>query len=131
MKACSRGVVTAAVALLALLPFRLSAVASGAVEEKAGAPAKEASPSPNAAALYADKCAICHGADGAPKPVFAQKGVPNMKAPEWQKARTDAQVRQSILEGKEGTMMSPYKEKLSPAEIESLVAYIRSFAPAK
>ena len=79
----------------------------------------------DAAKIFAKSCAPSHGKDGEPSAVFAKQGVRNFKDAAWQKAATDAQIEQTIREGKKGTMMASFDKQLSPQEIKALVAYIR------
>jgi mono/diheme cytochrome c family protein len=74
---------------------------------------------------WRSKCAMCHGATG--------KGNPEMKtqdltAPDFQKGTTDAQIKDAIENGvkKNGGEMEPFKDSLSAAQVDSLVAYVRS-----
>lgn len=75
------------------------------------------------AALYKKDCAMCHGPDGTGNsPMGKKMGVRDLKSPEVQK-QTDAQLTEVITKGK--AKMPAYGEKLKPAEIKDLVAYIR------
>jgi len=78
------------------------------------------------AALFGQKCAVCHGKTGTPLPVFANQGVRNFRDAQWQSAKTDADIRQAIEEGKTGTLMRSFKKELSKAQIEALVKHIRT-----
>ena len=80
------------------------------------------------------KCASCHGADGkGDTEQGAKVGLPDFKSAAWQKATPDAKIKQKIVDGstkeKGGVKleMDPYKDKLDEAQIDSLVAYIRTF----
>ena len=79
----------------------------------------------DAAKIFARSCAPCHGKDGQPNAVFAKQGVRNFTDQDWQKATPDAQIEQTIREGKKGTMMASFEKQLSPQEIKAMVAYIR------
>jgi len=85
---------------------------------------------PDAHAIYANKCMICHGKEGKPVPMFANIGVKNLSDPEWQKSRTDAEILKIITNGKENTVMRSFKPELKPAEIEALVPFVRSLNKA-
>jgi len=82
---------------------------------------------PNAAAddggkVFASKCAMCHGADGAGK----MKGTPDLRSAEVQKM-TDAQLTDSIANGPKGKESHAFAKKgMDDATIKSLVAYIRT-----
>jgi mono/diheme cytochrome c family protein len=80
------------------------------------------------------KCASCHGADGKAQTDQGTKmGIPDYTSPAWQKANTDDALKKGIAEGvsreKDGKKqeMEPFKEKLPPEQIASLVAYLRTF----
>jgi cytochrome c6 len=75
----------------------------------------------DAAATYKAKCAMCHGADGK----GGKMGTRDFASPEV-KAETDAQLTEIITKGK-GKMPS-YSGKLSDADIQGMVAYVRSLA---
>jgi cytochrome c oxidase cbb3-type subunit 3 len=92
----------------------------------------QASPTPPnvqpAETTFTQRCAGCHGEDGKGKTGF---GV-EMKAPDftsegWQKGINDAQILRVITEGKRKTGMMAFGERLSQAEIASLVPYLRAF----
>lgn len=74
-------------------------------------------------AIYAAKCAICHGKDGRGTPNWRTKGQPDFTNSDWQKSRTDAQFAASIKNGK-GKMPA---FKLNDADIAAVVAKVRAF----
>jgi cytochrome c oxidase cbb3-type subunit 3 len=81
-----------------------------------------------AATTFAQRCSGCHGEDGKGKTGFGME----MKAPDftsegWQKSIDDAQILRVITEGKKKTSMMAFGERLSQAEIASLVPYLRAF----
>jgi mono/diheme cytochrome c family protein len=76
------------------------------------------------------KCASCHGADGKAQTDQGKKmKIADMTSAEWQKGKTDAQLKNAIENGvkKGDAEMEGFKEKLDPAAIDGLVAYIRTF----
>lgn len=76
------------------------------------------------AATYKAKCAMCHGADGlAATPMAKSMKVLSFKAPAMIKA-SDAQFIASTKNGK--NKMPAYKGKLTDAQINEVVAYIRT-----
>ena len=87
-------------------------------------------PAADGIALYDSKCAICHGKDGAGLPNWRDKGQPDFTKPQWQKAHTDAQITDSIKNGK-GKFMPPFKAKLSEEETGAVVRRIRAFGKSK
>jgi mono/diheme cytochrome c family protein len=76
------------------------------------------------AALYKAKCAACHAADGSGNTTVGKNlKVKPFASSEVQK-RLDAELTKVITSGK--GKMPAYGEKMTPAEIESLVAVIRT-----
>jgi len=77
-------------------------------------------------ALYAAKCATCHGKDGKGMPNWRSKGQPDFTDKNWQKSRTDAQITDATKNGK-GKFMPAFKAKMSDEEIAAVTARIRAF----
>ena len=77
-------------------------------------------------ANYAAKCAKCHGADGKGVEKYKKQGQKDFTDAAWQKSRTDAQLTESIKNGK-GDFMPAWKGKLSADEIKGLINHIRAF----
>jgi len=74
------------------------------------------------AKVFASKCAMCHGPDGAGK----MKGTPDLRSAEVQ-SLTDAQLTDAIANGPKGKESHAFAKKgLDEATIKSLVAYIRT-----
>ena len=79
---------------------------------------------PDGAAIYKSKCAMCHGPDGAGQTTMGKNlKLRNLGSAEVQ-AQTDAQLNKWIADGK--GKMPAYKGKLTPADIDALVAFIRT-----
>lgn len=81
----------------------------------------------DAASTYAKKCASCHGTAGAPSAAMAR----SMKIPDFAAAATLASVSDSVLKSVVSAgkgMMPSYKTQFTPAQIASLVTYIRTFS---
>jgi len=74
------------------------------------------------AALYAENCTDCHGAGG--------EGVnaPALGNPSALSHNSDEFIRYAIREGRDGTPMEPWKDKLSSDDIDNLTAFLRSRA---
>lgn len=88
----------------------------------------QAGPSPDGADLFQKKCSMCHGADG--------KGYPALKTPDFtdpkvQASLKDKEIIETIKNGKKGTAMPSFADKLSDEQINSLVTYIRSLGGSK
>ena len=81
---------------------------------------------PGTTEIYKSKCTSCHGADGGGQTAVGKvMKVRDLRSPEVQK-QSDADLQKFITDGK--GKMPAYKEKLSIADISSLVAYIRGLA---
>ena len=76
--------------------------------------------------IYAKQCATCHGKDGRAK-TFKSKFIHarNFTDAQWQDSVSDERLVNSITNGK--GKMPAWGKKLSEAEINSLVKYVRSF----
>lgn len=75
-------------------------------------------------ALYKKHCETCHGKDGRSKTFKGKlKGARNLTDAQWHADVTDERLFNSISNGK-GKMPS-FAKKLTEAQIESLVAYVR------
>ena len=81
------------------------------------------------APLYDANCKKCHGARGVAVKVMQAK-FPKMLPLDaaFLSKNTDAAVVDILMNGK-GTDMKSFKDKLSHAEMGSVAAYIRTFAP--
>ena len=78
----------------------------------------------DASALFAKNCATCHGKDGKAKTFKAKfNHARNLTDSEWQASVTDERLLNSITNGR--GHMPAWGKKLSEAEINSLVAYVR------
>ena len=78
--------------------------------------------------LFIKVCAPCHSKDGkAQTPAARKLGVKDLS----ESKLTDAQIVQQILEGKQDpkaeSKMPAFKEKLTSAEIDSLVPVVKEF----
>ena len=73
-------------------------------------------------AVYAKHCAECHGENG-------EGGTGTVVAhPVFLATTSDAFIRYTIAKGRDGTPMMAYADKLSAAEIDNVVAFLRSRA---
>jgi mono/diheme cytochrome c family protein len=76
------------------------------------------------AAVYKSKCAICHGADGKGQTGTGKSLKLRALGSPQVKAQTNAQLTKIVVDGKK--KMPAYKTKLSAAEIEAVVKFIRT-----
>jgi cytochrome c6 len=83
----------------------------------------------SAAETWTAKCKSCHGPDGKAQTQMGKKeAIDDLSLPAWQSAHSDAQIREAIAEGSpKNKKMKAFKDKLSPAQIDALVAYVRTF----
>lgn len=88
----------------------------------------QAADQPDAASLYKQKCSMCHGADGKG---FSALKTPNFTDPKYQKSVKDKDLADAIKDGKKGTAMPAFANKLKEDEIQALVEYIRSLNSEK
>jgi mono/diheme cytochrome c family protein len=94
--------------------------------------ASSAETDPKTVRLWKAKCASCHGADGKAQTETGTKlQIPDMTTAAFQKKTTDAQMKTAILDGikREGKPegMDPFRDKLTPQQVDQLVAYVRTF----
>ena len=88
-------------------------------------PAMAAGDAVKGAGLYAKKCKLCHGADGAGTPAMLKKYGAELKplgGAEIQ-AKKDADLAKGIMGGKNHTSMA---KALQPADVDNVVAHIRT-----
>jgi mono/diheme cytochrome c family protein len=82
----------------------------------------------DSASVYKTKCSMCHAPDGSGNvPMGKQLKVVDLGSADVQK-QTDAQLADSIANGKNGGKMPAYKGKLTDDQIKGLVDYIRGLA---
>ena len=114
-----------AISLFVILALAVVLPATAEGEEaKAPAAAAAAAPAPAAAdgkALFAAKCAMCHGADGVAKKMAA--GSANFNDVEWQKKATVESIGQTIREGKN---KMPKADKLTAEQVAAIAAYVKT-----
>jgi len=79
---------------------------------------------PDGAAIFKHNCVMCHGPDGKGVATFK---TPNFTDPKVQASLTDEQILTTIKNGKKGTVMPPWGDKLSEQDIKAVAAHIRSF----
>jgi cytochrome c oxidase cbb3-type subunit 3 len=90
--------------------------------------ALQAATPPSGKSIYKRRCMMCHGAEG--------KGYPAMKSPDftdpkWQASVKDKELIEVIKNGKKGTAMPAFGDKLKKDEIKAVTDYIRSFNSKK
>jgi quinoprotein glucose dehydrogenase len=83
---------------------------------------------PDAEALFKSRCANCHGADGSGTRVGKGLGVPDLRSAEVQE-QSDADLAEAVKSGKGN--MPPFGDRLSAAEISSLIKFVRTLKDKK
>lgn len=78
---------------------------------------------PGGAELYAQNCAVCHGADGR-----GGVGVP-LALPSFLPSVSDDYLAATIRHGRPGRVMPAFSQ-LSDVEVQAIVAHLRSWMPA-
>jgi mono/diheme cytochrome c family protein/rhodanese-related sulfurtransferase len=74
------------------------------------------------ASAYTGYCQTCHG-------TVEQRGTAvHLANPMFLATASDAYLRVAIVEGRPGTAMEAWRDKLSAQEIEDVIAYVRSLA---
>jgi cbb3-type cytochrome c oxidase subunit III len=88
-------------------------------------------PPTQAAELFKDRCARCHGEDGRGKTVVGRMvGAPDFtKEGWWDGEKDERRFVRSIAEGK--GEMPAFGRKLSRPEIKALAAYVKTFRKAE
>ena len=77
--------------------------------------------------VWKAKCKSCHGEDGkADTKTGKKEKMEDISTADWQSKHSDEQIRKVIAEGEKDTKMKAFKDKLSAAEIDGLVKYIRT-----
>jgi len=98
-----------------------------------GAPPAAAPPSQlTAVNIYGTSCFVCHDTTGKGNATFriTAPELPDFTSTAWQKSRTDADLAQSILQGK-GKFMLPRKAELGSVDVKDMVALMRRFEGGK
>jgi mono/diheme cytochrome c family protein len=82
--------------------------------------------------LWKARCSSCHGLDGKGHTKTGAKWkIDDFTRPKWQKAMSDDEIRRTIEKGvrqkRTGKVKMPaFGKKLTPGEVDSLVAWVRS-----
>ena len=108
----------------------VSACAAGAASgvPTAAAPQKgRAAQVERGRAVYADRCARCHGADGQGRTRLGETvEPPDLSDRAWQRKHSNAHMISSVANGL--GQMPAFKKKLSRQDIAAAVAYVRTLA---
>jgi len=80
-------------------------------------------PGADGSAVFKNNCVMCHGEDGKGFPALK---TPDFTDPKWQASTKDKEIREVIKNGKKGTAMVGFADKLKDQEISAVITYIRS-----
>lgn len=110
--------------IVQLIVVLVAVILSSVMWLGAARPAGFALKGKDAATIYKSQCASCHGSDGRAKTFKAKfNGAKDLTRASWQETTSDEHIFNVISNGHE--KMPAFGKKLSQAEIESLVAYVR------
>ncbi len=73
-------------------------------------------------ALYSRHCAVCHGATG------EGGSGPDLTNPSWQRSLTNDQLDRTIRDGRAGTAMPAFQDRIDAAGRAALVTHLRRLA---
>ncbi len=94
----------------------------------ASALASQAATPPSGLSVYKRRCMMCHGPDGKG---YKTMKAPNFTDPKWQASKKDKDLIEVIKNGKKGTHMPGFADKLSEDEIKAVTGYVRSLNAKK
>ena len=83
---------------------------------------RAAVPGADGSAVFKNNCVMCHGEDGKGFPALK---TPDFTDPKWQASTKDKEIREVIKNGKKGTAMVGFADKLKDQEISAVITYIR------
>jgi cytochrome c oxidase cbb3-type subunit III len=124
---------------MALVVFAVTAAALGPALAASTTPAAPAKAAPAAGdakagqAIFKVKCVACHKADGTGGFKVTGNPTPNWTLKKtWDATRTDAYLHDCIQNGKTKSGMVAWGKtgQVKPADIENLIAYIKTFKAA-
>jgi cytochrome c6 len=76
--------------------------------------------------VYKSNCSICHGSDGSGNTAIGKRSkLPDLRSAEVQQ-QSDPQLTDTLAKGK--GKMKPFKDRLTPEQIQQAVGYLRELA---
>lgn len=88
---------------------------------------------PNGEEIYMEKCKKCHGETGEGNPKALEKLCKGVELDKLKlgpmATKSDEEVRTIIADGIADTKMPGYSEKLTPEEIDAVLAFCRKLVP--
>ncbi len=90
-------------------------------------PKADPGPSADGKGLYDKKCKNCHNANGDGKTkIGAENDIEDWTVAGWKTKWTQQKIEDIVLNGKAGSKMKPFKDKLTADEIVAVSKYARS-----
>lgn len=84
------------------------------------------------AAIFSEVCARCHGPEGEPDAAsVARLGVKPLTSDHVQRQLADDDIRRQILRGSENKQMPSFAGALSDAQIDVVIAHVRTLGGAR
>ena len=84
------------------------------------------------AAIFSEVCARCHGPQGEPDAAnVARLGVKPLTSENVQHQLSDEDIRRQILRGSENKQMPSFAGALSDAQVEAVIAHVRTLGSAR
>jgi mono/diheme cytochrome c family protein len=74
--------------------------------------------------IWKSRCKGCHKETGEGS---QEKKVPDFRDATWQSKHSDDKIRESILNGEADTKMKAFKGKMTDAQLDAIIKYIRAF----
>lgn len=76
--------------------------------------------------VYKSNCSICHGTDGSGNTAIGRRSkLPDLRSAEVQQ-QSDAQLADILAKGK--GKMKPFKDRLTPKQLQQVIGYLRELA---
>ena len=84
------------------------------------------------AAIFSEVCARCHGPQGEPDAAnVARLGVKPLTSDNVQHQLSDEDIRRQILRGSENKQMPSFAGALSDAQVDAVIAHVRTLGSAR
>lgn len=78
--------------------------------------------------IYKDTCELCHGPDGKGSEAGKQFGVPNFADPDYQRSRTDDQMKESMTKGTKNPNYVPLGDLgVDLSHLDAFIQLVRGF----
>lgn len=79
--------------------------------------------------IYKDTCELCHGPDGKGSEAGKQFGVPDFSNPDYQRSRTDEDMKESMTKGTKNPNYVPLGDLgVDLSLLDALIQIVRGFS---